>query len=317
MNESRNTATDSSLGSKRIVVIGSEGRLGSSLVGFLAPSHQVIGLDREQFDLGSIPSIDAALGGLAYDSLFLTGALTAVDYCETHAVEAFAVNATGPGRIAEISADKGAHITYISTDMVFDGIKAQPYVESDKPTPISVYGASKLAGEIAVLDASPDNLVLRISWLYGPGKPAFPDWIIEKACSQPDLTLPGDKVCCPTYTLDLIRWMAALVLDRAGGPAAGLFHLCNSGPCTWLEWGQFCVETARDAGLPVVAGEILGVPVDSIPAFVAKRPLNSAMSTGKFSNLTGIVPRDWRAAQRDFIMHSASFVKYRLTPHAP
>jgi len=282
----------------------------------LAPHHQVIGLDRKQLDLGSVASIDAAFAGLDYDLLFLTGALTAVDYCETHEAEAFAVNAAGPARIAEISAAKRAHVTYISTDMVFDGSKAEPYVETDPPCPISVYGASKLAGEAPVLNASAANLVLRVSWLFGPGSPAFPEWVINKACSEPDLTLPGDKIACPTYTLDLIRWITALVFDAPGAPASGIFHLCNSDPCTWREWGQVCIDTARDAGVPVVAGHIVGVPVDSIPAFVARRPRNSAMSTAKFTALSGVRPRGWPEAIREFVGHSASFAGNGSVPHA-
>ncbi len=302
---------------KKVVVVGSGGRLGSSLLRVLERDHHVIGFDRRQLDLGSVQSIDGALAELDFDRLFLTGALTGVDYCETHVKEAFAVNSAGPGRIAEISADKGAHVTYVSTDLVFGGLKSDPYVESDKPDPISVYGASKLEGEAEVLSHSQDNLVTRVSWVYGPGRPAFPEWIIGKACSEANLTLPGDKVCCPTYTLDLIEWMVALVFDRPGGPASGIVHLCNSSPCTWREWGQFCIDTARDAGIPVIAGEIAGVPVASVPAFVAKRPVNSAMSTGKFTGLTGIRPREWKESLRDFVMQSESLAKYALESHAP
>ena len=301
---------------KRIVVVGSGGRLGSSLLKFLDPDYQTFGLDRKELDLGSTQSIDQALGDLDYDHLFLTGALTGVDYCENHEKEAFAVNAMGPGRIAEISAAKGAHVTYISTDMVFGGSKSGPYVESDKPDPISVYGASKLAGETKVLNASECNLVARVSWVYGPGRAAFPEWIIDRACVEADLTLPGDKVSCPTYTLDLIEWLAALVFGRVEDPASGIYHLCNSNPCSWRDWGQFCIDTAREAGYPVVAEKIKGVPVDSVPAFVAKRPVNSAMNTGKFGALTGIQPRDWTEALRDFVIQSDSFAKYKSRPLA-
>jgi dTDP-4-dehydrorhamnose reductase len=302
---------------KRIVVVGAGGRLGSSLARFLEVDSEVVGFDRKQLDLASNESIEAALGGLEYDHLVLTGALTAVDYCETHSDEAYAVNAAGPGRIATISAEKGAHVTYISTDMVFGGSKEEPYLETDAPDPISVYGASKLEGEAQVLKASESNLVARVSWVYGPGRPAFPEWIIDRACADPKLTLPGDKVCCPTYTLDLIEWITALLFGRNDGPAAGVFHLCNSNPCSWRDWGQFCIDTAREAGFPVKAGEIEGVPVDSVPAFVAKRPVNSAMNTEKFTALTGVRPRDWREALRDFVIQSPSFSKYKSGSHAP
>lgn len=301
---------------KRIVVIGSGGRLGAALADALRADHDVIGFDRKQLDLTSPASIDAALGGLDYDLLFLTGALTAVDYCETNEQEAFAANADGPGRIAEISAAKGAHVTYISTDFVFDGLKTGPYTETDEPRPISVYGASKLAGEQRVLAASANHLVARVSWVYGPGRPAFPEWIVGKAVAEADLTLPGDKLGCPTYTLDLIGWLTALTLGRSEGPAAGIFHLCNSVPCTWREWGQCCIETARAAGIETIATEIRGVPLASVAAFVAPRPANSAMSTAKFTGLTGIQPREWKSALRDFVVQSDSFSKYKLRPHA-
>jgi dTDP-4-dehydrorhamnose reductase len=289
---------------KRVLVVGAGGRLGRSLVEVLRQRHAVVGLGRKELDLASADSIARTLEPLDYDFLFLTGALTGVDYCETHEAEAFAVNADGPGRIAEISARKGAHVTYLSTDMVFDGSKVEPYQESDQTEPISVYGASKLAGERRVLAASPDGLVARVSWVFGPGRPAFPEWIINQACANSNLTLPGNKIGCPTYTLDLIEWLEALVLGRVAGPASGVFHLCNSEPCTWRDWGQFCMDAAREAGLPVIAEEIEGIPVDSVAAFVARRPVNSALDTGKFTRLTGIRPRSWRDAIRVHVMQN-------------
>jgi dTDP-4-dehydrorhamnose reductase len=232
-----------------------------------------------------------------------------VDYCEAHEDEAFAINARGTGQIAEIAARKGAHLTYVSTDMVFNGNKKEPYTEADATDPISVYGASKLRGEEYVLDASPRNLVIRISWLYGPGKAAFPEWIIEKACSDRDLALPGNKVCCPTYSVDLVEYMMALLSGSELGPAGGIFHLCNSEPCSWRDWGQVCIDIARNAGLPVVADVIDSVAVDSVKSFTAKRPLNSAMSTAKFSDFTGICPRSWKHAINEFLPTTDLFTK--------
>lgn len=285
----------------RVVVVGSDGRLGSALTGFLRQHHTVIPLGRRQMNLRCERSIADALETLDYEFLFLTGALTGVDYCETHEQEAFAVNAVAPGQIANISARKNAHVTYVSTDMVFDGDTVLPYVETDKTGPISIYGESKLKGENYVLDASETNLIVRVSWLFGPGRRAFPEWIVDQACSCPCLTLPDDKIACPSYTLDLVAWMKALVFDQTPAPAAGTYHLCNSGPCTWQEWGQFCIDTARASGHPVIVGEIGGVAVDSVPAFVARRPRNSSMNTGKFSHRTGILPRHWDEAVHEFI----------------
>lgn len=300
---------------KRVAIVGSAGRLGAYLADALEENHTVIRLARQQLDISDPVSIKEALEPLDYDMLVIAGALTGVDYCETHQDEAYAINAEGPGEIARISAAKAAHVTFISTDMVHDGDKAEPYTESDVPKPISVYGASKLKGEELVLAASPANLVVRISWVFGPGKPAFPEWIINSACAKADITLPGNKIACPTSCEDLTELLMPLLFG-SDEPASGVFNLCNSSPCTWREWGQFCIDTARHAGLPVLAGEIIGVPVDSVPAFVAKRPVNSAMSTEKYTAATGIRPRDWQDATREFLLHSELFSQYQTLAKA-
>jgi dTDP-4-dehydrorhamnose reductase len=302
---------------KKLVVIGAGGRLGRAVLRHFTPCCDIIGIDRKNMDLCCPVSIEDTLVSLAYDRIILTGALTGVDYCEAHTGEAFLVNSEGPARIAEISARKGAHMTYVSTDMVFDGTKLEPYVETDPPLPISVYGASKLAGEVGVLAASADNLVLRVSWVYGPGRPAFPEWIVEKACAEAQITLPGDKVCCPSYTMDLVGWMELLVLPQDGAPASGIYHLCNSRPCTWREWGQFCIETAREAGFPVLAGKIHGIPLSAVGAFVARRPVNSALNTDKFTGFTGVQPRDWPIPLRNFVIQNDSFRKYKQESISP
>ena len=285
-----------------ILIIGSGGRLGNALNAHFAAHRPTIALSRQDLELTSQESIESTLRDLDFTHVFITGALTAVDYCEAHREEAFAVNASAPGRIAEIAAQKGAHATYISTDMVFDGLKRSPYLETDGANPISCYGASKLEGEHQVLAASPDHLVARVSWVFGPSRPAFPEWIIQQAHARQDLTLPGDKIGNPTYTMDLIEWLDALVFGTAGSPANGIYHLCNSNPCTWRDWGQLCIDTAREAGVPLLAREIRGVPVDSVAAFVAKRPRDSSLSTAKFTRATGIQPRTWQEALREFVM---------------
>ncbi len=295
------------------LVVGSGGRLGRSLVDCLARSGPVAGLDRKHLDLTDGDGIRHVLDPLEYDHLVLTAALTAVDHCETHREEAFAVNATAAGIIAEVSAAKGARVTYISTDMVFDGTKDGPYSEEDPARPANVYGESKLEGERRVMAASARNLVARVSWVHGPARPAFPEWIIGRACEETNLTLPGDKLCCPTYTLDLIGWLDALWRT----PAQGIFHLCNSSPCLWRDWGQACIDLARENGIPVIADTIRPVPVDSVPSFVARRAKNTAMETAKFTAATGIHPRHWHEALREFVVQSPTFSRYKPLTHAP
>jgi dTDP-4-dehydrorhamnose reductase len=290
-----------------VVVVGSGGRLGSVLAGQISKHRRVIALGRGDLDLSDGGSIRRVLGAIDYGWLFLTAALTDVDYCETHPREAYVINAEAAGAIAEISAEKCAHVTYLSTDMVFDGSNAVPYRETDPPLPISVYGHTKHDGERRVLAASGGNLVARVSWLFGPSRPGFPEWIVRQAASCEYPALPEDKFARPTYTVDLAEWLEALVFGNDEGPASGVVHLCNDGTCSWKEWGEACVEFARMLGMKNLAQKITGISLADVEAFIASRPLNSAMCTGKFSKLTGIRPRPWSEALRHFVIQGEAF----------
>ena len=290
-----------------VVVVGSGGRLGSVLVGQISKHRRVIALGRGDFDLTDAGSIRRVLGAIDYGWLFLTAALTDVDYCETHPREAYVINAEAAGIVAEVSAEKCAHVTYLSTDMVFDGSSAVPYRETDPPLPISVYGHTKHDGERRVLAASGGTLVARVSWLFGPSRPGFPEWIVRQAASCEYPALPEDKFARPTYTVDLAEWLEALVFGNDEGPASGVVHLCNDGTCSWKEWGEACVDLARMLGMKNLAQKITGISLAEVEAFVASRPFNSAMYTGKFSKLTGIRPRTWSEALRHFVIQGEAF----------
>lgn len=295
----------------RIVIVGAAGRLGQALERRFSREMEVIGMTRPGIDLASAESIAAALGPLDFDFLILPAAMTAVDPCESRQAEAYAINAAAPGQIAAICAEKGAHMTYVSTDFVFEGTKAGAYTEEDSARPVSVYGASKLKGEEVVLAAAEDNLVVRVSWLYGPGKPAFPEWIVEKACAESTLLLPADKSGCPTSSVDVAEMLVSLLIGGERSPARGIYHLCNSGGCTWAEWGQACIDLAREAGAPVRAETVSGNSLADIAAFLAKRPANSVLSNSKFAARTGVTPRPWRDALREHFQTSDSFKKFK------
>jgi hypothetical protein len=277
---------------KRVVVVGSGGRLGSSLVSYLRRDHEVTGFARADLDLGCPESIGKALEPLDYDLLFLTGALTAVDYCETHRDEAFAVNASGPGLIAGISAGKGAHVTYISTDLVFDGGADAPYRETDEARPINVYGASKLEGERRVLEATATIWLRGFHGSSGLAGRRFPSGSSARPARK-DVTLPGNKTGCPTYTpIWSSGWRRSFWrrggLPRRGSiicviqaPARGVtggslpsMSLANpafrcspvkSAACRWIQWRPSWrsdrVNSALDTGnsaMPPASGRVTG-----------------------------------------------------------
>lgn len=247
-------------------------------------------------DLGDKRSIADCLEPLEYAQVLVPAALTGVDYCETHEAEAFAVNGEAPGEIARISQEKGARVIHFSTDFVFDGEKDGPYVEDDEVAPLSIYGASKLEGENRVLGESGANLVLRLAWVFGPDRAGFPEWIVGLARDNKDLGLPGDKVGSPTFTPDVAEWVKEFLPGGRAAREGGVFHLSNSGSCSWAEWGRKCLEEAVRHGSELRTTEISDSKLDEVEAFVAKRPRNSALDHGKFVQKTGIVPRPWSDA---------------------
>ena len=287
---------------QQFAVIGSAGRLGSDLARVFG--DQCLPISRKEMDLSSPVSIRRCLDPLDVSHLILTASLTGVDYCEDHPEEAFQINAEAPRLIAEIAAQKGIHLTYISTDFVFDGVTNKYLHEKHPTSPVSVYGASKLKGEDYILEASSRNLVARVSWLYGPARAAFPEWIIDKASYEKELSLPGNKIACPTSSPDVALLLKSLLLDHPL-EAKGIFNVCNSGSCSWQEWGQACLDEIMERGVSLSTQTIGLNQLEDIAAFKAKRPEYSALDNTKLAKVLGAAPRHWRIALREHLEKSS------------
>ena len=281
----------------KIAIIGSNGRLGAALVREYQRDYEVTSYDRSQFDLGQVDRIRSALAGAKFELLINCAALTNVDYCESHREEAFVVNAETPRLLAKIANEKSAKLVHFSTDYVFDGKKMGPYVEEDKAVPLSVYGESKLEGERRVLEVSSQNLVVRLSWVFGPDKPSFIDQIIQRARESGVVTAVADKFSAPTYTIDVASWLR-LAVDK---DANSILHLANNGGCSWQEWAQYAIDVCRSLGIPLKAERVGAVSLADMKNFVAQRPVYTVLSTSKFAAFTGVEPRHWRAAVAEYI----------------
>lgn len=287
--------------SQTIVVTGAGGRLGAALVRhWKSVNEDVIGLNRLELDLTRPNQIRDILENLEFGVLVNCAAQTAVDRCETHFDEAMRINAQAVREIAEICAEKDARCIHISTDYVFDGEKETPYTEEDQAEPISRYGESKLAGEFAALDVSDRNLVARVSWVFGPDRPSFVDQVLEKARTEETVAAIADKIAVPTYTLDVARLLRPFLFERRVG---GVLHVCNTGDCTWQEYAQHALDCAAEAGVTLKTQTVEPLKLSEMKAFVAKRPRYSAMSTEKLANLTGVKPRSWRDAVREYVIN--------------
>jgi len=280
-----------------IAIIGAARRLGAALAREYAHDFEVTSFGRELVDLRKLDEVRSRLSEIEFELLINCAALTNVDYCESNREEAFVVNAEAPCLLAEICREKGARLIHFSTDYVFDGKQQAPYIEEDKPAPLSVYGDSKLEGERSVLELSSQHLVVRLSWVFGPDKPSFIDQIIQRARENDLVTAVADKFSAPSYTIDVASWLR-LAIDKN---ANGVLHLANSGGCSWQEWAKYAIDVCRSLGIPLKAERIGAVSLTDMKNFVARRPVHTVLSTARFAALTGVQPRHWREAVAEYI----------------
>jgi dTDP-4-dehydrorhamnose reductase len=259
---------------QRLVILGANGLLGSSIVRHLAgdPQLQVWRLDRNQLNLADPLLVDETLASLEFDWLINCAAYTAVDDCEIQSGHAYLINGHAAGQVARICSAKGARMIHFSTDYVFDGAKGAAYTEEDPVNPISIYGRSKLIGERQVLAADPKHLAIRISWLFGPGRPGFPEWVLRQAASG-QLKVVNDKIGCPTPRL-----------------AGGVVNVCNPTATTWFEYAR---EILRLTGSTV---DPQPITMRDLPGLQAARPDNSALDPALFETLSGLRCRPWQEA---------------------
>jgi len=280
----------------RYLIAGASGMLGTATrrvlvargVEFLAPDETEFDITDDRAVAGVTGRFGAMLAEGEDGVLLNAAAYTNVERAEEDAERAFAVNEHGARVLARAARDAGLRFVHVSTDFVFDGTKVGAYTEADEPNPLSVYGASKLAGEVAVAQADPDALVVRTAWVFGPGGVNFPTKILDLAQRMPVLRVVTDEIGSPTYTLDLAAGIIGLVDARA----RGVFHLANAGSCSRFELAE---EVLRLAGLnptlePVLTGEF--------PSKAA-RPANSVLDCSKAAAL-GVTMPSWRDALARF-----------------
>jgi dTDP-4-dehydrorhamnose reductase len=287
----------------RIVILGAGGRLGAALKRNYRNNFDAVGFNRAQLDLAKTDQVRDRLASAEFDILINCAAMTNVDLCESKQAEAFAVNADAPKVLAEICTRKKAKLIHFSTDYVFDGQKSEPYAETDAAKPVSVYGESKRAGEENILALKDRHLVIRVSWVFGPERPSFIDAMIKRAAEEEKIAAISDKFSAPTYTSDVATMLTQFFdVDVPDG----LLHFSNSGECSWQEYAQHALDCCRARGVPIKAKTVGATKMSGMKDWIARRPVYSVLSTGKYAKLTGAVPRSWRDAVADYIERSYS-----------
>ncbi len=233
----------------RILITGAGGQLGTDLARVATGHgrHEITAASRTQIDVADRDSVLSAVLGLRPELIFHAAAWTAVDACETDRDRAWRVNALGCRHVAESARLAGAHLVSVSTDYVFDGTSPHPYNEWDRPSPLSVYGKSKLAGEDEVKAIVPGATIVRTSWVCGPHGTNMLKRILDLARSGRPLRFVDDQRGCPTFTDDLAGMLIQLGLSRR----PGLFHVTNQGATTWFQFARDVVAAAGAGPEPV------------------------------------------------------------------
>jgi dTDP-4-dehydrorhamnose reductase len=289
------------------VVLGAAGQLGRRLVSVLAGrGSPVTAFAHTDLDIRDTAAVRRSLGDLRPQWVINTAAYHQVDACEDHGDEAFAVNALAVRDLARACQEIGATLVHFSTDFVFDGEKRQPYDEEDLPRPTSVYAASKLAGEHFARAYCERSLVIRTCGLYGVGGSRsragnFVDKMLELAEQNRPIRVVADQIVTPTFVGDLADTVVAL-LDHeaeAGAGYHGLYHLTNSGECSWHD---FAAAIFAEAGMRANL-----IPVSSAEyAAPARRPPYSVLAHTRLRALGLADLRPWREALRAYLTERRS-----------
>lgn len=282
----------------KIVILGAGGRLGAALAREYAKQHEVLAWGRKEADLTAPDRVADMIREAKPDIVINCAAMTNVDECETERDIACVVNAEAPGAIACGVASIGARMIHISTDYVFSGEKAEPYTADDEPEPVSWYGETKLAGEKAVLDADARHAVVRVSWVFGPDRDSFVDKALQTAMRGETVKAVADKWSSPAYTADIAEALKFLIPSDAPG---GIYHVCNAGVCTWLDWASWAIAAAAESGILKNQTPVEPLRVSDISAMVARRPVHSSMSCRRIEGLMGRPMRAWQEAVSDYV----------------
>jgi dTDP-4-dehydrorhamnose reductase len=278
----------------KIAVTGSNGQLGSELreLSYLFPAYKFYFLTRNELPLSDNEVIQRSLADIQPAFLINCAAYTAVDKAESERGEAFQINASAVGAMAEYCQSAGCKFIHISTDYVFDGSQEALLKENAPVGPINVYGESKLAGEIAAMEKNADSVIIRTSWVYSSYGKNFVKTMIRLMTEKESISVVNDQSGSPTYAADLAR--AILSIIGAGVWHPGIYHFSNEGVITWFDFAR------EIASLIDTKCTVLPTTTENFPT-PAKRPRYSAMDKQKIISTYNLSIRPWQESLKECI----------------
>ncbi len=288
----------------RLLIIGHLGQVGVELQRTLAPLGKLFLADKESVDLANPATIRQLIAATEPDVVVNAAAYTAVDKAESDFETALAVNGNAPGVFAEEAASRHALLIHYSTDYVFDGSKASPWVESDEPSPVNAYGTSKLAGEKAIAATAGRHYVFRTSWIYAQHGSNFLRTILRLALERDEVRIVDDQVGAPTSARMIAEATTLAIIssvdlrtgaERTGRPEYGLYHLTCAGQTSWFGFAQEILQSAATRLPDHKIARCLPIPSSEYP-LPARRPRNSVLSNQKLRGAFGLELPEWRMA---------------------
>jgi dTDP-4-dehydrorhamnose reductase len=283
---------------RKVLITGAGGQLGQALQAS-APEHaEIAACSREQFDLTDRLRVEETISTFRPEVIINAAAYTAVDRAEEEPKQAFAVNGEGPGLLAAAAAEYGSVLVHVSTDFVFDGSKGSPYRPDDSPSPLGVYGRSKLAGEAAVQRLIPGrHLIVRTSWLYAASGRNFVATMLRLLQARDELSVVVDQVGTPTWAAGLARALWVMLEKEF----RGVYHWSDAGVASWYDFAVSIQEEALSLGLLEREKPIRPIPSSEFPT-PAERPASSVLDKTSTWQELGYTAPHWRKSLRQMLL---------------
>ena len=274
---------------KKILVTGANGQLGSEIKELAGnyPDFEFVFTDIADFPLDKTAEIIANFNRIQPDIVINCAAYTAVDKAEQDQETADAINHLAIATLASLCRDSGAKLVHVSTDYVFDGTSPLAYKEDDQPNPKSVYGATKLAGEIACSQNCPESIIIRTAWVYSEFGNNFVKTMLRLMTERDTLSVVNDQIGSPTYAADLAQVILTILDSNKWEP--GIYHYSNAGEISWYDFALDIQEIGQKSC------DIKGIPASSYPT-PAERPAYSLLDKSKIKAVYGIVPVDYKTS---------------------
>ena len=283
---------------KKVLVTASNGQVGyllSQKLEKLKDEFKLYSFDRANLDITQQKDVAEKCDDIQPDIIINCAAHTGVDKAETDIENSFAINELGPKYLAEQSLKHGALLIHISTDYVFDGNKAEPYLEIDTPNPQGVYGKSKLAGEVAIQNSGCRHVILRTAWVFGEHGNNFVKTMLKLGKEREQLGIIGDQFGGPTYAGDIADTAIAIAKQYESTQQSGVYHYSGYPHVSWYQFAKSIFDYASQVDIPLALKILNEIPATAYP-LPAPRPANSRLDCTKIESIFDITPSNWQSA---------------------